>query len=78
MHSNVTRFRVDPLMPMATAAVLAGFIAGALTGIAGTLWSAPAPLAAPYDAPEVCELPPPSDPIGFLILQDQARPAAYL
>lgn len=65
---HVTRFRIDPLYGMATAAVVAGFISGALTGIAGTLWSAPAPLAAL--APEVCELPPPVDPIGFLILED--------
>lgn len=58
--------------------LFAGIVAGFGFGAAAVLQMAPASAAIataivpPYLAPEICELPPPADGIGFRILLDEA------
>jgi len=78
--SHVTRFRPDPISMAAYGALLVGGVAGFGLGVGLTMQfsGAPPTHVAPYEAPEVCELPPPSDPIGSLIHESLREPATYL
>lgn len=79
-HSHVTRFRPDPVSMAAYGALFLGMVAGFGGGVAATLQFTGSPVieSAAYEAPEVCELPPPSDAIGRIIDEAAREPATYL